>query len=194
VLARLHLAAAGFGGELPHMAPVRAQITDGLAALERDQVLDAAVLAVLRDRHAEVLAELAAADAGPAIVLHGDAHAGNLLHSAAGRPATGRPATGRPATGWLWTDLEETCRGPREFDLAVMAGSLGPGSGTALAVYATVTGTRPPGPEDLAPFGRARELEGTVWALGMAHQHPARYRDTARSMLDRVLHGVDGVP
>jgi hypothetical protein len=194
VLARLHLAAAAFGGELPYMAPVRAQIADGLAALERDQVLDAAVLAVLRDRHAEVLAELAAAAAGAAIVLHGDAHAGNLLHSPAARPAPGRPGAGRPGAGWLWTDLEETCRGPREFDLAVMAGSLGPDSGAALAAYAAVTGTAPPGPEDLAPFGRARELEGTVWALGMAHQHPARYRDTARRMLDKVRRAADGVP
>ena len=39
-LGRLHLALAGFPGELPFMAPARAQIDDGLAALERDHVLD----------------------------------------------------------------------------------------------------------------------------------------------------------
>ncbi len=42
-LARLHIAAAGFPGELPvcPAAPLRAQISDALAALERERVLRA---------------------------------------------------------------------------------------------------------------------------------------------------------
>jgi hypothetical protein len=44
-----------------------------------------------------------------------------------------------------------------------------------------------PGPGTLAPFARARDLEATVWALGMAHQYPARYRDIAGSWLARIL-------
>ena len=171
-LARLHLAAAGFPGELAFLAPVRDQIADGLAALERERVLDSAVLAALRDRHAEVLAGLDLATAGPAIVLHGDAHAGNLLQAGA---------------GWLWVDLEETCRGPREFDLAVLAGQLGAGGAAALAAYATATGTPPAEPAALAPFHRGRELEGAVWSLGMAHQYPERYRARARILLASVL-------
>src|SRR5215472_1529783 len=39
-LARLHLAAAGFPGDLPVLAPLRAQISDGLAALEREHAAD----------------------------------------------------------------------------------------------------------------------------------------------------------
>lgn len=100
-LARLHLAAAGFDGELGFLSPVRAQIADGLAALERVRVLEPALLAALRDRHAEVLADTGGAT-GPSLVLHGDAHAGNLLHAAAGDPVpTGMrawpPPSGRSA-------------------------------------------------------------------------------------------------
>src|SRR5450631_1684600 len=143
-LGRLHLTLDGFPGELPLMAPVREQIDDGLAALEQDHVLSRPELLALRARHAGILADLDGL-AEEAIVLHGDAHGGNLL-----------PTAG----GWLWADLEETCRGPREWDLAVLArsedsaakenadqGSAGQGSAgkvsagkVALAAYAAVTG------------------------------------------------------
>jgi Phosphotransferase enzyme family len=184
-LARLHLAAAGFPGELPVLSPLRALISDGLAALERDQVLARAVLAALRDRHAAILGELDGVT-GPALVLHGDAHAGNLL--LAGGAASGT----RSGSGWLWIDLEETCRGPRAFDLAVLADHQGADAGAALAAYAAVTGEPLPEPEVLALFTRARRLEGAVWTLGMAHQYPARYRDPARFLLADVL-GQDAV-
>jgi hypothetical protein len=42
-LARLHIAAAGFPGALPVLAPLRAQISDALAALERERALEGAV-------------------------------------------------------------------------------------------------------------------------------------------------------
>src|SRR5262245_12669039 len=41
-------------------------------------------------------------------VLHGDAHAGNLLRFG-------------DDCGWGWIDFEETCRGLRKFDFAVLA-------------------------------------------------------------------------
>ncbi len=173
-LAQLHIALAGFAGELPILSPARAQITDALAALERDRVLDDATVAALRARHDAVLAWLAAAPgaAGPGIVLHGDAHAGNLMRSG-----------GR----WLWLDLEETCRGPRHWDLAVLARSQAAVADAALAAYAEVAGRPAPGPDELAPYLRARELEGAVWSLAMAHQYPARYHEVARTLLDSVL-------
>jgi hypothetical protein len=171
-LARLHIAAAGFPAELPVLSPLRAQISDALAVLEREGVLAPGVLAALRDRHAEVLAGLDGA-AGPEMVLHGDSHPGNLLWSAA---------------GWLWADLEETCRGPRAFDLAVLVSRQGAGeTATALTAYADVTGEPLPGPAELAWFGRARALEGAVWVLAMAHQYPARYAELARALLADVL-------
>jgi hypothetical protein len=180
-LAGLHLAAAGFPGELPVLSPLRAQISEGLDALEREEMLDRAVLAALRDRHAGILAELDGRT-GPTLVLHGDAHAGNLL--LAGGAASGT----RSGSGWLWMDLEETCRGPREFDLAVLVRGLpADHAAAALAAYSEVTGTPLPGPEALAWFDRARELEGAVWSLGMAHQYPDRYREPARALLALVL-------
>ncbi len=172
-LARLHQAAAGFPGPLPVLAPLHEQITEGLAALERAGSLSAGLLAALRARHAGVLAELGPAARDASAVLHGDAHAGNLLPAAGG--------------GWRWTDLEETCRGPREFDLAVLARHAGAGAGAALAGYAAAAGTTVPGPAALAPFSRARELEGAVWTLCMAVHYPARYQVPAADLLARVL-------
>jgi hypothetical protein len=171
-LARLHTAVAAFPGDLPVLAPLRAQISDALAALERESVLEPAVLAALRGRHAEILAELDGLGR-PGLVLHGDAHPGNLLWT---------------PEGWLWTDLEETCRGPRAFDLAVLIRGQDAGdAATALAAYAAATGQPPPGPGELAWFDWARALEGVVWTLGMAHQYPARYAERAPAYLASVL-------
>ena len=184
-LARLHLTAAGFPGELPVLSPLRALISDGLAVLEREQAVDPAVLAALRDRHAAILAELDGVT-GTALVLHGDAHAGNLLRAGGAVSGTG------PGSGWLWIDLEETCHGPRAFDLAVVADHQGADAGATLAAYAAVTGEPLPEPEVLALFTRARRLEGAVWTLGMAYQYPVRYREPARFLLADVLgQGVD---
>jgi hypothetical protein len=69
----------------------------------------------------------------------------------------------------------------------VLAGSLDTGAVAALEQYAAVTGTPGPAAAELAPFHRARELEGAVWSLGMAHQYPARYQQAAGQLLDRVL-------
>jgi hypothetical protein len=52
---------------------------------------------------------------------------------------------------------------------------------------AAVTGTPVPAPEALVPYARARELEGAVWSLGMAHQYPGRNRSVARDLLASVL-------
>lgn len=171
-LARLHLATEDFPGELPVLATLRAQISDALAALERERVLELGMMTALRERHAQILAELDGLD-GPGLVLHGDAHPGNLLWT---------------PTGWLWTDLEETCRGPRAFDLAVLVrGQDADDAAAALAAYAGVTGEPLPGPGELAWYDWARSLEGAVWTAAMAHQHPARYADRAPGFLASVL-------
>jgi Ser/Thr protein kinase RdoA (MazF antagonist) len=84
-------------------------------------------------------------------------------------------------------DLEETCRGPRLWDLAVLARSQSAAAAGALAAYAADAGTPVPGPDELAPYRRARALEVAVWSLGMAHQDPARYAGVARTLLESVL-------
>lgn len=98
--------------------------------------------------------------------MHGDAHAGNLL---------------RTTTGWAWIDLEETCRGPCEFDLLVLTRSVAPqwqahvgddleaDGQVALAANASELGTSVPNLAALAPFGHARDVQAVVWLLGMAH-------------------------
>jgi hypothetical protein len=170
-LARLHAAAAGFGGELPVLCPLREQVSDGLDILERENAADAALLAELRDRHAGILASLDSL-AAPALVLHGDAQPRNLVSTDA---------------GWLWLDLEETCRGPREFDLAVLTRFREADAAAGLAAYAHASRTPLPEPEVVELFWRARDLEAAVWVLGMAHQYPERYLGPARASLDRVL-------
>jgi len=94
-LAALHTAAAGFPGELPRLAPATEQVDEALAACGHPAE------AALRARHRRALADLDGAGSPP-VVLHGDAHAGNLL---------------RGSAGWFWIDLEETCVGPPEWDL-----------------------------------------------------------------------------
>ncbi|HEY3261156.1 MAG TPA: phosphotransferase [Pseudonocardiaceae bacterium] len=172
-LAALHDALQHHAEPLPRLTVVHDLVTEGLAALHRHRAVDAAVLNGLRRVHAEILRDLPA-NAGPAIVLHGDAHPGNLL---------------RVGDRWLWTDLEETCTGPRAWDLAVLSNQSGsPADGAAAVLaYAAAAGVPVPTPQDLAPFVRARHLEGTVWVLGMAHQYPDRYAGIADGMLRLVL-------
>jgi len=165
-LASLHLAAVGCPADLGDLTPARDQISEGLDALERESVLAPAELGVLRARHEVLLGRLG--DSGPAIVLHGDAHAGNLM---------------AVAGGWRWFDLEECCRGPAEWDLATMAAQAGGDAVAALRGYAGRAGRPPPGPGDLAPFHDLRMLEAVVWTSCMAHLYPARYLDQARQRL-----------
>ncbi|HXW46980.1 MAG TPA: phosphotransferase [Streptosporangiaceae bacterium] len=171
-LAEFHLAAAGCPAELGYLTPARDLVSEGLEILEREAGLDRATIDALRQGHARVLAAIPAP--GEQIVLHGDAHPGNLL--AAG-------------DGWRWADLEETCRGPVEWDLAVLAGQSGAGARAALRGYAGVAGSAVPEPDALEPFRRARLLEAAVWTAGMACRYPSRYRESARHLIAAVLDG-----
>jgi hypothetical protein len=87
----------------------------------------------------------------------------------------------------LWTDFEETCRGPREWDLAALATSRGIDAAAALHGYAATLGIPESTVEDLDPFLRLRELLGAVWLVNMAHEYPARYRAMAETRMARVL-------
>ena len=166
-LAELHGATSGIDFELPRLTPVHDQIDDALHAMEVDQALSADVLARLRREHTAVLADVDTPGSAD-IVLHGDAHPGNLLRS---------------PRGWVWTDLEESCAGPREWDLAVLSSRDDVDSTAALRAYAAASGAAVPTAAELAPFRRARELEATVWLLAMAHLYPERYRRLADRQL-----------
>ncbi len=148
--------------------------------LEQESALDAVTVSALRAAHAEVLVALD--EAGPEgrsglpgqIVLHGDAHDGNLLSDA--------------ERGWVWADLEETCRGPAAWDLATVVSRYdATASQIALRAYASEAKTAVPDVAELAHFSHARKLEGAVWSLCMAQLYPARYAAVADCLLSEVL-------
>ena len=187
LLARFHEAARDCPVELGVLTPATEQVTGALAVIEREHLADAATLARLGALHARVLDDIgrACAEASRALasgasaearrlVLHGDAHAGNMLR------------TGR--SGWVWADLEETTRGPAGWDLATLTSRYGAaGARAALDAYAVEAAIAVPGYEALAPFRAARDLEATVWLVCMAHLYPERYAALAQASLARVL-------
>jgi hypothetical protein len=128
-LARFHAAARDCPADLGYLAPATEQVTDALAVIERESLVGAETIAALRAVHARVLDGIARAAAGQELViLHGDAHAGNLLATS-------------PKGGWVWADLEECSRGPVGWDLATLAGRYGEaGAQAALAAYGTRAG------------------------------------------------------
>jgi Ser/Thr protein kinase RdoA (MazF antagonist) len=89
------------------------------------------------------------------------------------------------AAGALWVDLEDTCRGPVEWDLACHVANarvlcLDPGPGAAaLAAYG-----RDSADAALGPFVEARALQIAVWTAFMAERHP-QLRGRARQRLAR---------
>jgi hypothetical protein len=140
-LRALHERLDGFRGALPTLDSVLD---------EAQGLIDRCQLSTLREPlHAtrEAIESLKR----PARPLHGDAHAGNLL---------------RTASGLLWTDFEDSCAGPVEWDLGclVFTSSDPP---AALDAYG-YEGER----EVLAPFVEARALQVTAWAALMAEHHP----------------------
>jgi hypothetical protein len=104
MLPDLYAALATFPDELPVLAPVHADIPYGLAALDRDPDM---LAPEERDRLLGAYERLApfAAAPGETTVLHGDLHPGNL-HTTGGE--------------LRWLDLEDVCRGPVGYDLALL--------------------------------------------------------------------------
>lgn len=100
----------------------------------------------------------------PARPLHGDAHFNNLLWS---------------ADGPLWTDLENACSGPPEYDLAALAWRGADGTAEALAAY---------GDRDDAVLAQVMPylaLFLAAWTLDLAERHEP-VRPFAEERVDRV--------
>jgi Ser/Thr protein kinase RdoA (MazF antagonist) len=92
---------------------------------------------------AEVDAVAASLPDRPTQVLHGDAHPGNMM---------------RTSRGWLWHDFEETCVGPVEWDLGVLAKSSRIDGRAALAHYPDA-----PAYESLQPWIDLRARQVPMW-------------------------------
>ena len=120
----------------------------------------------LLDRLAERLAELRPRLAGAVVQLHGDAHPGNLLATPG---------------GWQWTDLEDTCAGPRAWDLACLR------STSRLDGRAALDAVGGPSDAELAPWLELRRLHTAAWTVVAAAGHPER-----RAAGQRVLPQASG--
>ena len=194
LLARFHAIARDCPAELGYLSPATEQVSDALAVIGRERLADTATIAALRAAHDRALDDIgrAAGESEP-IVLHGDAHPGNLM----------RAGLGGGRRGWAWVDLEETSRGPAGWDLATLTARYDEaGARAALRAYASELGplagasgvAAAPVPEltALAPFRRARDLEAAVWLLCMAHLYPERYAVQAKAQLAAVIATTNG--
>ncbi len=155
-LAALHTQLRSCPVELPRLGPPFADIdavvtAPGLAGLDR---ADAEQLgreaAALRER---LLPDPEPAGSPAAQVLHGDAHPGNLVAAPA---------------GWRWVDLEETCRGPVRWDLAVLRGTRRLDGAAAVAAYALALGLPPVADAELADLLALRRLQARCAQLLLA--------------------------
>jgi thiamine kinase-like enzyme len=176
-LRRLHEALAGFPGELP---PLSSLLDECEAVIERlasrpaapDSAAassgpgSAAAAPVRLDRIAAALQGIRSEIAATGLQsrpLHGDASRSNLLRTPAGH---------------LWTDFEDSCAGPVEWDLACLALSAGADADEALDAYGRQHD------EALEPFLEARRLQGAVWTALVAERHP-ELRARAEERLSR---------
>jgi hypothetical protein len=105
---------------------------------------------------------------GEVRALHGDPHPGNLLAT---------------ADGWIWGDLEDTCTGPVEWDLACLRGTRRLDGRAALDAFPGA-----PSDEELAPYLELRRLHAAVWGVVIDAEHP-QHGLPARAALEAAVAG-----
>lgn len=153
-LRAIHAALADYAGRLPGFDPLD-EIGELLDVLDRSLGLETSDLAVLQEARADLSRELASLDLSSR-PLHGDAHLGNVLRTPAGP---------------LWTDLEEACTGPVEWDVACLVTTAmvfgpDPDVEAALAGYGEYNGARLPLLVDL------RALFTAAWSALLSERFP----------------------
>jgi hypothetical protein len=114
-LRELHDALAAYPGPLPSCDRLD-EVGRLLASLAPSAAVPESDLTLLREAHAQLRGE----PVPHGRPLHGDAHFGNILWSPGGP---------------LWTDLENACRGPVEYDLAALVWRGKDGTLEAVAAY-----------------------------------------------------------
>jgi len=85
--------------------------------------------------------------------------------------------------GWVWGDLEDTCAGPLEWDLACLRSTRRLDGRAALDAFPGA-----PADDELAPWLELRRLHGAVWGVVIDADHAGRVPD-ARAVLAQVLGG-----
>jgi hypothetical protein len=146
-LRELHDVLASYSGPLPHHDRLD-EVGRVIASLRPSGLVSEEELERLAAAHERLGAE---ARTEPGRPLHGDAHLGNILWSAAGP---------------CWTDLENACTGPVEYDLACIEWRGAPGTAEALAAYGAHDGTR------VESFFPGLALFLAVWTLVIAARRP----------------------
>jgi hypothetical protein len=141
LLHELHAALRTYPGKLRYLSPF-SEIPRWLDEVERWNAVSDEDLAMLRRGFFKIAAEIAELGL-PRQPLHGDAHKKNLL---------------KTSRGLVWTDFEDACRGPIEWDLACFVRTSGEDRETALASYGGTAEL-----ESLSPFFDARDLQGAIW-------------------------------
>jgi Phosphotransferase enzyme family len=161
LLRELHGALRGYRGELRRLSPF-AEIPEWLDEVERWGTVDAGDVAMLRRGYEQVAKRIDRLRL-PEQALHGDAHKKNLL---------------KTSRGLLWTDFEDACRGPVEWDLACFVRTSGEDRKASLASYGGITEM-----ERLVPFFEARDLQGGVWGAVLSTRFADR-RERAAEWMD----------
>jgi hypothetical protein len=156
----LHTELRGYRGELRRLSPF-AEIPQWLDEVESWDTVDGVDIAMLRRGFAAVAAEIEALGL-PEQPLHGDAHKKNVLK------------TGK---GLVWTDFEDACYGPIEWDLACFVRTSLEPAEVALASYGSQLDL-----DRLKPFFAARDLQGAAWGAILATRFPDRKERAAEWM------------
>jgi aminoglycoside phosphotransferase (APT) family kinase protein len=161
-LARLHEVLAGLA--VPDQRPLDTPLDDLAAFVARGR--EWGVGTPVLDRLGQRLAALRPRLGGEVRQLHGDPHPGNLLATPA---------------GWLWGDLEDSCTGPLEWDLACLRSTRRLDGRAALDAF-------PGAPTDaaLAPWLELRRLHAAVWGVVIDTGH-SRQAGPAQHALESVL-------
>jgi len=160
LLRDLHAELRNYRGALRHLSPFE-EIPPWLSEVESWNTLDPADLAILRRGFSSISADITALDL-PEQPLHGDSHKKNVL---------------KTSKGLVWTDFEDACFGPIEWDLACFVRTSLEPRDVALASYAVEVD-----PDRLAPFFAARDLQGAAWGVILTARFPDRKERAAEWM------------
>jgi Phosphotransferase enzyme family len=151
-LRELHAVLRAYPVKLRYLSPF-VEIPQWLDEVEQWNAVDPADLFMLRRGYFEIAAKIDALGLQDQ-PLHGDAHKKNVL---------------KTSRGLVWTDFEDACRGPLEWDVACFVRTSGEERMTALASYGS-----PIQPEYLEPFFAARDLQGALWGAILSTRFPDR--------------------
>ena len=168
LLRGLHSELRGYRGPLRRLSPFAEipQWLDQVAAWNKAEVcpwnlVDPTDIAMLRRGFAAISAEIDALHL-PEQPLHGDAHKKNVL---------------KTPEGLVWTDFEDACFGPIEWDIACFVRTSMEPCELALASYGADLD-----PDRLEPFFAARDLQGAVWGAIISPRFPDRTQRAAEWM------------